>query len=280
MALQVPALQAFRDRIAARMRLAIPAADGGLVVQQIDRTFDEHRPRHAAAGTGHRREDRWRKIGDATDAPAPFDVRCDHRLLFDVLQRAATLQCGRRRTADQQQWRLRQLRVLQRRQRIADAGAGGDHRHPGQPGQTRGGIRGINRARFVAHVDDAHAERTRRHQDRRDMATAQRVDAAHAERVQRAGDIAAAVDGAGISHVRGSDQVGAIVGETRQRDIDRGQQRPEFHVGRVCRAAAHRRFCQPSAKCAGERACGAYSRPTRGRARSARGRTATAPARR
>ena len=108
-ALEIEPQQAVGDRSPFARRVAIPVANGLLVVEQVDRAFDEDRARHAFARDGERFGDRRREVAHPPHALRPFDERRDDRPLVDVLQRAASLQRGRRGAADQQQRRLRQL---------------------------------------------------------------------------------------------------------------------------------------------------------------------------
>jgi len=82
-------------------------------------------------------------------------VRRDDSPLVDVLQRAASLQRGRGGAAEQHQRRLGETRVLERGQRIGDAGARGDHGDAGLAGEPPDRVGGERGGRFVAHADDA-----------------------------------------------------------------------------------------------------------------------------
>ena len=86
-------------------------------------------------------------------------MRRHQRALVDVLQRAAALQRGGRRAAEQDHRRLRQLRVLQRGDGVADARPGGDRGHAGPARQAGRRVGGEHRRGLVAHVDDTDAAR-------------------------------------------------------------------------------------------------------------------------
>ena len=204
MALEIEAQQTVGDRRPLARRVGVPFADRLLVVEQVDRAFDEDRARHAFARDGERFGDRRREVAHPPHALRPFDERRDDRPLVDVLQRAASLQRGRRGAADQQQRRLRQLGVLERGQRVGDAGTGGDRRDARLAGQPRHGVGGEDRGRLVARVDDADAARLGGDEDRRDVAAAEGEEKAHAVRRQRRGDAVAAVG------VRGREDDGLV----------------------------------------------------------------------
>ena len=193
MALEVEAQQAVGDRRPFARRVGVPFADRLLVVEQVDRAFDEDWARHAFARDGERFDDRRGEVAHPPHALRPFDERRDDRPLVDVLQRAASLQRGRRRAADQQQRRLRQPGVLQRGQRVGEAGAGGDRRNARPAGQPRHRVGGEDGGRLVARVDDTDAARLGGDQDRRDVAAAQGEEKAHAMDRQRRGDAVAAM---------------------------------------------------------------------------------------
>lgn len=79
-------------------------------------------------------------------------MRCEQRLLVDVLQRAAPFEHGGGRSAEQHDRRLRERGVRQRRQDVGDAGTG---RHGGDAGSARESCLGIGRKdsrRLVANI--------------------------------------------------------------------------------------------------------------------------------
>ena len=122
-AIEVPAQRAIGERASLAGGVRVPLPDQRLVVQEIDRAFDEHRSRHAARGDEERLVDRGAEVGDALHARQVLDVRRDQRALVDVLQRAPPLQRRRRRAAQQHDRALRELRVLERADGVGDARA-------------------------------------------------------------------------------------------------------------------------------------------------------------
>ena len=60
-ATEVPAQRAIRERTPFAGGIRVPLPDQRLVVQEVDRAFDEHRPRHAARGDKERFVDRGAK---------------------------------------------------------------------------------------------------------------------------------------------------------------------------------------------------------------------------
>ena len=78
--------------------------------------------------------------------------------------------------------RLRELRVLERGDRVGEAGARGHGRHAGRAGEARHRVGREDGGRLVARVDDADAAALGRDEDRRDVPAAERED----ERARRA----------------------------------------------------------------------------------------------
>ncbi len=209
-AVEVPAQRPVGQRAALAGRVGVPLADRGLVVQQVHRALDEHRPRHAALRQREGFGQRGCEVAHAPRLEEALDVRLDQRALGDVLQRAAALQRGGRGAAEQDQRRLRELRVLQRRDGVGDARPGSDRGHAGPPRQARRGVGRKHRGGLVAHVDDADAARLGRAQDRRDVPAAQREKHRHAMRLQHLGDAIAAMAGGGTGGA--GVQVARVVG--------------------------------------------------------------------
>ncbi len=110
-------------------------------------------------------------------------------------KRAAALQRGGRGAAEQNDRRLRELRVLERGDGVREPGARRHRGDAGHAGQACHRIGGEHRSRLVAHVDDAHAARLGRGEYGRDMAAAQGEHKAHALGRQRRSDAVAAVHG-------------------------------------------------------------------------------------
>ena len=136
----------------------VPLANNRLVVQEVYRTFDEHRSGNATLRNLECTLNRGRKIAHALDGVGPLHVWLEQRQLIDVLQRAAALQQRRRSTAQNDHGRLRKLGVFYGRNRVSDARARGNRSHAGYAGQPRDRVRGKDRRRLVTHVDDANAE--------------------------------------------------------------------------------------------------------------------------
>ena len=130
--LEVEAQQPLGDRGSLARRLAVPGADARFVIEQVDRTLDEGRSRHAVAGGGEGFLHRGREIADAADPFHQLDVGRDDGALVDVLQRAAALQRGGGGAAERTTGDWASSRVLERGQRIGDAGTRGDRGHAGQ----------------------------------------------------------------------------------------------------------------------------------------------------
>jgi hypothetical protein len=98
-----------------------------------------------------------------------------------------------RGAAEQQQGALRQLRVLQRGDRVGQSRAGGDGHHAGRAGQPGDGIGREHRGGLVARVDDADVPGLGGGEDWRNVSAAQREQDRHAVRAQHRGDPLAAV---------------------------------------------------------------------------------------
>jgi hypothetical protein len=79
----------------------------------------------------------------------------------------------RRRSPEEDERRLREARVLERRERVRHARPGGDRRHARHAGQPRDGVRREDGRRLVPRVHDADAPRLRRGEDRRDVPAAE-----------------------------------------------------------------------------------------------------------
>ncbi len=152
--LQVGSRRTIRQRVALRRRSVVPLANHGFVVQEVDRALDEDRARHAALRDLETLLQRGRKVPHPFHRPAPLDVRPEERELVDVLQGAAPLQQRRGGAAQQHHRRLRELRVLDRRDRVGHAGPGGYRRDPRNAGQPGRRIRGEHGRNLVARVHD------------------------------------------------------------------------------------------------------------------------------
>src|SRR5581483_10082045 len=168
-----------RERFTAAFR-AVPLFHQRGVVQQINRQFDEYGTGRAVARLKKGFAQGRRNVAHAAHGTLPFDGGFHQRELVNVLERAASLQRGRRRAADEHDGGLRQLRVLDGGQRIRNAGTGSDDRDAGNAGETRDGIGGKDRVRFVTHVNDANAALFCRDQNRRDVSAGERKHKAHA----------------------------------------------------------------------------------------------------
>jgi hypothetical protein len=101
-------------------------------------------------------------------------VRLHERHLVDVLERAASAQERRRRPPEEDQRRLSELSILDRRDRVRDAGPSRDRRDPRHPGEAGDRIGSEHGGSLVAHVDDANSAGFRADEDGGDMAPAQR----------------------------------------------------------------------------------------------------------
>jgi hypothetical protein len=180
MALQVPAQRAVGERRALARRIGVPLADGGLVVQQVDRAFDEHRPRHAELRPGQRLSTAGPR--SRTRVTLIKSLTCGATSGRWSMSCSAPRPCSAVGAAPpiSSSGRLRELRVLERGDGVGDAGPGGDRGHAGDAGQPRRGVGGEDGGDLVAGVDDADAARLGRRQDGRDVPAAQRED--HARR--------------------------------------------------------------------------------------------------
>ena len=70
----------------------VPLADQRLVVEQVDRELDEHRPGHVRLADPERLLEDGHDVADPAHRARPLDVRAHQRHLVDVLQGAAPLQ--------------------------------------------------------------------------------------------------------------------------------------------------------------------------------------------
>ncbi len=182
---EVPALQALAEGGLALTRLrrfrkhAVPLARRRLRIQEIHRTLEEDRARDALARRGKGRLEKRCELADPPRTPLPLDVRRHERLLVDVLQRAAPLEHGGGRAPQNDHRRLRHLGVLHRCDGVREARPGGDRgdaRHAGEAGGRVGGEDGVD---LVTRVDHPDPERLGAHQDRRNVAPAEREQRPH-----------------------------------------------------------------------------------------------------
>ena len=133
MPLDIKAPQPSSDRPPLACRYAIPLAHGCSVVEEVDphipRTLVRARRRGAPANASS-------TAGPTSRTRRTLDelgMGRHDRELVDILQRAAPPQQRRRRTAEHDNRRLRELRVLQRCDDVGDTGAGGHRCDPGTP---------------------------------------------------------------------------------------------------------------------------------------------------
>ena len=190
---EIPALGACGEPAGHARRLgAVPAAHDALGIEQVHRDLDEDGAGHALGRDAEGLLEHGRDFAQAHEAARPLHVRPHERHLVDVLQRATAAQQRRRSASDQQQRGLRESGVLQGGDRVRDARSRGDDGDPGPAAEARSGVRGEDRGRLVARVDDAHAARLGRDQDRRDVPAAQREQEAHAVADERFRDQLAA----------------------------------------------------------------------------------------
>ena len=161
---QVPVdrLLAHRFPLAGR---AIHFAHHGLVVEQIDRRLHEDGAGRAGLRLAEGLLQRGNQVLDASYGHRPLDNRGEERHLVDVLERAAALERGGRRAADEDDRRLRHLCILDGRQRVSDAGAGRHCGDAGPAGQARGRVGRKDRGGLVARVHDLDAARFGSHQN-------------------------------------------------------------------------------------------------------------------
>jgi hypothetical protein len=193
MARQVRAQQAVAERAAAGSHARVPVAHQRLAVEQVDRHLDDHRPGHAARGDREGAIERRREIAHPPYRNRPFYCWLGHRDLVDVLERAAPLERGRRGAGKQHQRRRREAGVLERGERVGEAGPRGHRGDSGDAGQPRHRIGGEHRGRLVPHVDHPQSARLARDQDRRDVAAAKGEHEAHAAGLEGLRDQLAAV---------------------------------------------------------------------------------------
>ena len=172
MALEVETQQKVGDGRPLAGRLAVPGANDRLVVEQVDRAFDEGRPGHAVADDREGFLQRGRQIANAANPFHHFHVRRCDRPLVDVLQRAAPLQRGRGGAAEQHERRLGEPGVFQRGQSIGDAGPRRHRSDARRAGEPRHGVGGEHGGRLIAHVDDAQAARLGADENGRNMPAA------------------------------------------------------------------------------------------------------------
>lgn len=131
-----------------------PLPHGLLGVEEIDRHLDEHGARHATERDVHRALHGGTEALEGRDARRPLRDGREDRELIDVLERAAPAQHGGRGAAEEEHRRLGHLRVLDRGDRVGDAGARGHGSDAHVAGEARGGVGREDGVDLLAHVDD------------------------------------------------------------------------------------------------------------------------------
>ena len=173
----LPAASAYHCRISA------------LVVQQVDRAFDEHRPRHAVGGQPQRLLDRDVR-GRATRLTWNTRLTCGATSGFWSMSCSAPRPCSAVGAAppSSSSGLRASCAFLSAVIVLVEPGPRGDRRDARRAGQPRHRVGGEDRGRLVARVDDADAARLGRRQDRRDVAAAQCEQHRHAVRAQHCSD--------------------------------------------------------------------------------------------
>ncbi len=164
----------------------VKLTDRAFRIEKIERRLEEDGARNTATCFRKCALDRRHEVAYPFERFQPLHVRAHQRDLVDVLERAAPLEQCRRSTTDDHHGRLGQLGVLDRGDRVGEAGAGrhaGDSRHARETGHRVGRI---DRRGFVPHVDDAYPRSLGAEQQRGDVSPAKREhepDPVHSQRV-------------------------------------------------------------------------------------------------
>ncbi len=143
-------------------------------------------------GDPERLLERGGQIAHAIDPHGPLGDRVEQGELVDVLEGPASPEQGGRRAAQQHERRLRQLGVLDRRDRVGHPGPGRDGGDPRDAGEPRHRVGGEDRGGLVPHVDHPDAAPLGADQDRRDVAAAEREEERHLLRREHVSDDRAA----------------------------------------------------------------------------------------
>ncbi len=155
---QVHAHESVRQGITLRRRTVIPLANYGLVIQQIDRAFDEHGAWNPSLRDLETLTDCRCEVAHALDRLAPLYVRLEQGELIDILQRPAALQQRGRRATEQDKRRLRELGVLDRSNRVRHSGAGRDGSDPWDAGQSRRRVSCKHGRGLVTRIHNTNAQ--------------------------------------------------------------------------------------------------------------------------
>ena len=172
--------QVRRIRDGRRLVDVVQVTHEALFVEQVHRAFQKHRPGHAVASLLEGLFERRHQLTHRLARPHPLHVGLEQRQLINILERATAFENRRRSPSQQNHRRLRQLGVLDRRNRVGDPGPGGHRRHPDTTGQARRRIGRERRRHLVANVDHPDTALFGAHQDRRDMPAAEGEEKLHA----------------------------------------------------------------------------------------------------
>jgi hypothetical protein len=168
-------------------RLALPRGHGGDVIadpglEQIAGQAHVHRAGAAASRQIERGRDVLSEPGRILGPPRRLGDRRGHRGLIHLLEAAPADLRQRRVPAQQHHRRFRHERAVERRDRVAVAGAGGDQRHPRLVGEPAPRIGHVHCRRLVARVQDRQVMTERRVVQRQDLVAGEREDVADAGR--------------------------------------------------------------------------------------------------
>eukprot|EP00053_Salpingoeca_punica_P015436 m.142372 g.142372 ORF g.142372 m.142372 type:complete len:643 (-) comp16709_c0_seq3:49-1977(-) len=150
--------------------------DGRVRVERVDGELDKDGPRHARLRLIEGLPHHGHNVAHPGDGRAELAERLEERHLVNILQRTAALEQGGSSTAEEDDWRLGHLRVLDGRHRVGQAWAGGHGCDAGHASHARNRVCRKDGRHLMAGVDHADARFLRGDKDGRDVAADKRED--------------------------------------------------------------------------------------------------------
>ena len=131
-------------------------AERGAVEELVQRDVDERGSAVRRPGQRERLVHGGGDVRDRVGGGGRLGDRLEDRRMVELLQGAAAPARGGRASADDHERRSGEARLRDRADAVRDAGAGGQHREAGGPGQLADGLGREHGRGLVPHVDDRH----------------------------------------------------------------------------------------------------------------------------